>query len=116
MPKPSLMTLEELESRRAVRFVSVQKGVEKEGFAILFEGQLRAYENRCRHLPLPLDYGDGKFFDTSGRFIVCQNHGAIFDPLTGQCLRGPCAGGSLTPIQVEIIGHEVRPANQDVSF
>lgn len=109
------MTLEELESRRAMRFVSVQKGVEKEGFALFFEGQIKAYENRCQHLPLPLDYGNGPFFDPEGRHLVCHNHGAVFDPLTGLCLQGPCVGTSLAEFRVEIVAGEVCPADQDAS-
>lgn len=108
------MTLEDLESHRAMRFVSVQMGVKKEAFAITFEGQIRAYENRCRHLPLSLDHGDGQFFDTEERFLLCQNHGAVFDPLTGLCVQGPCVGASLTPLKVEIVGNEIRPVNPEV--
>jgi len=113
MSKPFLLKLDELKSRRAMRLIFVQEGVEKEGFAIAFEGRVRAYENRCRHLSLPLDYEEERFFDAEGRHLVCHHHGAIFDPLTGLCLRGPCAGASLTPLRLKIADGEVCSAGWD---
>lgn len=115
MTKPFVIKMKDLESRQAMRFNYVQKGVKKEGFALVFKGQIRAYENRCRHLALPLDYGDGMFFDPEGSHLFCHNHGAIFDPLTGQCLRGPCLGESLTPIPIQVAGDEVQVSDLSVT-
>ena len=30
----------------------------------------------------------------------CQTHGAIYEPDTGLCVRGPCAGASLFALEI----------------
>jgi len=72
----------------------------QEGFVARFNGKLYAYENTCRHLPVTLDYGDNRFFDTKGEALMCQTHGAVYEPDTGLCTRGPCAGASLHPLKI----------------
>ncbi len=62
--------------------------------------QYYGYLNLCRHWNIPLDYEDNDFFSDNKQFIVCKNHGALFDPQTGQCLSGPCEGKSLYQIQL----------------
>ena len=78
-----------------------------EGFLARFHGTLVAYENRCRHLPLSLDFHDGHFFSPDGQHFICQNHNAIYEPLTGLCVRGPCEGQSLKAFKIEEAGGEV---------
>lgn len=78
-----------------------------EGFAIRYRGQIHAYLNRCPHIPLSLDYGDGEFFDEQKQWLICRNHGAVFDPSTGQCVAGPCCGASLQRLALQIIGDTV---------
>ena len=34
------------------------------------------------------------------RYLQCTGHGARFDPASGHCLRGPCAGEALTALPV----------------
>lgn len=69
-------------------------------FAIRFEGEVRAFYNRCAHVPVELDWNDGRFFDAEQLFLICSIHGAIYDPRTGRCKGGPGRGG-LTPLVVE---------------
>ncbi len=76
-------------------------GMTSEGLVIRYEGQLQAFKNLCRHQPLPLDYGDGDFLDGDDRYLLCRNHGALFEPDTGKCVSGPCAGASLFKYPVE---------------
>lgn len=71
-----------------------------EGFVVRFEGKLYAYQNQCRHQPLTLDYGDNEFFADDGKLLLCRNHGAVFQPETGKCIAGPCAGASLRKLEV----------------
>ena len=78
------------------------------GFVARHGGGIVAYQNVCRHLPLPLDDGTGKFFTKDGNHFLCQNHGALFDPLTGLCTRGPCEGARLKPLAVEVVADEIR--------
>ena len=70
------------------------------GFAVRHRGMVRAYVNRCPHMGTELDWQPGEFFEESGLYLVCSTHGALFDPLTGKCVAGPCRGASLEPLQV----------------
>ena len=79
---------------------------EIQGFVIRHNGALRAYENKCRHWPIPLDYGDGDFYWPSADRIVCKTHGAMYDPETGECDSGPCAGERLTSFPLELQGED----------
>jgi ketohexokinase len=63
-------------------------------------GRVRAYRNCCPHTGAPLEWRPHQFLDFEGRFIQCALHGALFRPEDGRCVRGPCAGDSLTAEQV----------------
>ncbi len=76
------------------------KGQEYPAFVIRFNGTAYAYLNQCAHLYLELDWGNGEFFDEDREFIICANHGALFEPNTGYCFNGPCYGMSLISISV----------------
>jgi nitrite reductase/ring-hydroxylating ferredoxin subunit len=89
------------------KFEFTRDGIWREGFVARFRGTLVAYENVCRHLPIALDYGDGRFFDRSGEHFLCQNHGALYEPLTGVCVRGPCEGARLKSLRLRQAGVEV---------
>jgi nitrite reductase/ring-hydroxylating ferredoxin subunit len=77
-----------------------------EGFVIRVGDSLRAYENKCKHLPIPLDYGDGEFWYDAIDRIVCKTHGATYELETGYCDDGPCEGTSLTRFDVELEGDD----------
>ncbi|MBX7244311.1 MAG: Rieske 2Fe-2S domain-containing protein [Candidatus Sumerlaeaceae bacterium] len=77
-----------------------QYGMPADGFVFRLRGELFAYRNQCPHQPLSLDYGDNEFFDETGDYLLCRNHGAMFDPATGKCVAGPCAGAFLRRIEV----------------
>jgi nitrite reductase/ring-hydroxylating ferredoxin subunit len=63
------------------------------GFAIRYAGQVHAYLNRCAHVPMEMDYQSNRFFDSTGLYLMCATHGAIYRPQTGECAGGPCRGG-----------------------
>jgi nitrite reductase/ring-hydroxylating ferredoxin subunit len=90
-----------------LKFPFTHNGKPAEGFLARFQGQLVAYENRCRHLPLRLDFPDANLFNREGTHFICQNHNAIYEPLTGLCVRGPCEGQSLKLLKIELIAGEV---------
>ena len=69
-------------------------------FALRFGGQVRAYLNRCVHVPTEMDWQPGEFFDTDKRWIICSLHGATYEPADGRCVGGPCARGRLKPVAV----------------
>ena len=95
----------DLPAGKSIKFVYKVDGINIEGFAANFRGNLVAYENTCRHLPIPLDYEDNQFFTPDGEHLICQTHGAVYHPLSGHCLAGPCAGARLNKLHaVEIEG------------
>ena len=102
-----LATLAELRQRTSLKFSYHQEGITREGFLAYFNGQVVCYQNLCRHIPITLDYGDGRFFNTAGTHLICQTHGATYEPLTGLCVAGPCLGAALKTIPVEITNDEI---------
>ena len=89
------------------RFSFQRDGVRVDAFVANFKGEIVAYENLCRHLPITLDYGDGEFFSNDGSLFVCQTHGAFYEPKTGLCVAGPCTGASLLPLKTELTDGEI---------
>jgi len=67
-------------------------------FAIRYQGEVFAYLNRCSHLGLELDWVEGRFFDADRRWIICAAHGALYDPTSGACAGGACAGRGALPV------------------
>jgi len=60
---------------------------------------------------VPLDWAPGRFFSEDGREIVCHTHDARFEPLTGDCLSGPCPHGlAKLPMQPDESGQIMVPA------
>ena len=82
-----------VEGGLAVAFDVVYAGQTCRAFAIRFEGQPHAYLNRCTHVAMEMDYQPNRFFDDSGRWLMCATHGATYAPDTGTCVGGPCRGG-----------------------
>ena len=89
-----------VEGGRGVRFPVRAFGEAATAFVVRYHGQPRAYLNRCAHVPIELDWVQGEFFESSGLYLMCQTHGAIYLPDTGACTGGPCRGGRLRPVAV----------------
>ncbi len=62
-------------------------------FAVRYAGRVYAYLNRCSHVPMEMDYQPNQFFDSTGHWLMCATHGAMYAPQSGQCRAGPCRGG-----------------------
>jgi len=77
-------------------------------FVVLKDGVLSAYRNRCPHTGAPLNWLPDQFLDLENSFIECAIHGALFRPEDGYCLRGPCAGGSLDSIDLQLVEDRVQ--------
>lgn len=87
-----------IEGGKGVRFMLTAGGEDATGFAVRFEGKVHGYLNRCAHVPVELDWNEGEFFDSSGLYLMCSTHGAVYLPESGHCAGGPCHGGRLRPI------------------
>jgi nitrite reductase/ring-hydroxylating ferredoxin subunit len=83
-----------------VRFVVERAIGGTPAFAIRFRGVVYAYLNVCAHQELELDWQPGAFFDADRAHLVCSAHGAVYEPDTGRCVGGPCAGAALVPVPV----------------
>lgn len=88
------------EGGRGVRFPVLAFGDKATGFVVRYQGAPYAYLNRCAHVPIELDWAEGEFFESSGLYLMCSTHGAIYVPDSGLCAGGPCKGGRLRPIAV----------------
>jgi len=89
-----------LEGGKGIRFPLRAGGEDTTGFVVRYGGKVYGYLNRCAHVPIELDWAEGEFFESSGLYIMCSTHGAIYMPESGQCAGGPCRGGRLRPIAV----------------
>jgi nitrite reductase/ring-hydroxylating ferredoxin subunit len=76
-------------------------------FIVRWGKQAFAYENRCPHDGVNLDWETNQFLDESGRLIVCGKHGSKFDLATGKCVEGPCLGKGLAPVRVALIDGDI---------
>ena len=77
----------------AVSFDVTYRGQTCRAFAVRYGGKAFAYLNRCSHVPMEMDYQADRFFDSTGNWLICSTHGAMYQPQTGACLGGPCRGG-----------------------
>ncbi len=89
-----------IEGGLGVRFPLLAGGAPATGFVVRFRGRAHGYLNRCAHVPIELDWAEGEFFESSGLYLMCSTHGAIYAPESGRCEGGPCRGGRLRPILI----------------
>lgn len=66
------------------------------------DGQFYAYINRCPHLGVSLEFQDQQFMDMDREFLICANHGALFQVDNGECVFGPCKNQALKPVMIEV--------------
>lgn len=67
-------------------------------------GEIRAYQNLCKHIPVPM--GPTDFVDDDGKHFICRLHGALYRFSDGKCVTGPCRGAKLDALRVEIRGDD----------
>lgn len=84
-----------------IRFDLVAGTQPASGFVVRHRGVVYGYLNRCAHIAMELDWQPGEFFDFERAYLVCATHGALYDPASGACAGGPCAGrGALRALDV----------------
>lgn len=78
------------------------------GICVVRDGmQVYAYENRCPHMLMPMDWIEGQFLTADKQHIQCAVHGALFRPEDGHCVAGPCTGQRLQRIPVSVINGQI---------
>ena len=109
---------DEIAPGQSRKFILPIEGVDEECFVINFGGEFHAYVDRCRHIPIAMDWVDNHFFEEGGRYLMCQTHGALYQPATGECLAGPvgACGKFLfrVPLEVERGLIYARPPEQPI--
>lgn len=98
----SITSYANLQARPEYGFTLTQAWDTQQGLLVLHAEQVYAYENRCPHQQLPLNWSPHTFLDPHHEFIQCSLHGAWFQPATGLCIRGPCVHQQLKPFPVRI--------------
>ncbi len=96
-----LCELSALADRGARNFVLAIGDGRFHGFVVRDGDHVRGFVDRCPHMGLPLAKVLDDYRAPDGR-IVCAWHGAVFDPVVGTCLGGPCVGASLLAWPVEV--------------
>jgi nitrite reductase/ring-hydroxylating ferredoxin subunit len=92
----------ELSHGESKKFVLRCGGAAIEAMLINYQGNHYAYVNRCRHVGISLDWVDNQFFTDDRRYLICANHGATYEPKTGICIWGPCAGEYLRAVPLDL--------------
>lgn len=98
------------------KFFLLVDGRETECFLVNYGGGLFAYVNRCRHVPMTMDWVENQFLTEDGRYILCATHGAAYEPETGECIFGPPCGKVLSRVPLAIDGDRVlahRPLEEE---
>ncbi len=88
----------ELAPGQTRKFPLACDGGELDCFVLNHRGELRAYVNECRHVPMSLDWVENRFFTSDGCFLLCPTHGALYEPTSGLCVAGPPCGRSLRAV------------------
>ena len=108
--------VKELTHGMSKKFLLRSGAREVEALLVNYQGEFFAFTNRCPHVGITLDWVDNQFFSVDRRYLMCANHGAVFEPQTGECIWGPCVGLSLQSIALEIKNNKIflRPADSQV--
>ena len=101
-PLLAVARVDDLASGRTKKFVLTCGGREVEAFVLNHAGTLRAYVNRCCHIPMTMDWVENQFLSEDGAHIQCATHGALYEPASGECIAGPPCGQFLTSVPIQV--------------
>lgn len=104
MPEVRITDAQSLAHGEARTFSFERDGEELGGFLMRHGETVVAYVNQCPHWNVDLDMGEGTFYAPKVDRIFCRNHGALFEPTTGACDFGPCAGMGLEKLEIRVDG------------
>lgn len=80
------------------------------GFVVRLGEEVRGYVDFCPHAGWPLAAWDDRYLTRDGDLILCGGHAALFRPLDGVCVAGPCADERLTPWPITVVNGQVFTA------
>ncbi|WP_419825543.1 Rieske (2Fe-2S) protein [Sphingomonas sp.] len=99
----TLCALDDVPQAGARGFVLQMRAGRFHGFVVRHEGGVSGFVDRCPHAGLPLARRLDAYLAPGGGAVACAWHGALFDPVDGGCLGGPCGGAGLTPWPVTVV-------------
>lgn len=102
VPPAEVARVGEVSPGQTKKFFLQVDGREVECFLVNYENKLFAYVNRCRHVPMTMDWVENQFLTEDGRYILCATHGAAFEPDSGECVFGPPCGKFLDRVPLTI--------------
>ena len=112
-PRPpagvALCRLDEIDDPGAKGFRFREGEAEFAGFVVRSGAVVVGYVDRCPHAGWPLALFD-RYLTRKKDFLLCSGHGALFRPLDGVCVAGPCAGDRLSEWPVAVAGDAVVTA------
>ena len=91
--------LDEIAEPGALEFQTGQGEWPFRGVVVRWQGEVKAYANICPHQGHPLNIAPDGFFTPDRQQLICVSHGAMFDPGSGDCTFGPCAGEQLRTLE-----------------
>ena len=90
---------EEVRERALAEGITTYTTPEGAAYLVVHQaGTWRVYVNLCPHRRLRLDRAGQLYLSADRSLLVCANHGAKFQLLTGKCVAGPCVGKSLQQV------------------
>lgn len=105
--KIELFNSQDLSDPGSIGFSYRIGALKREGFAVLKDGVMSAFENKCPHTGAPLDWVEHQFLDADKEFIQCAVHDARFIAETGECVFGPCVGKNLSRLDVVLENQKI---------
>ncbi len=97
-----LFNYDELSDPGSKGLIITINGTELSLFAVKKDRKIFIYENSCPHTFGPLDWMPNNFLDEDQKYIMCANHGALFQIDNGLCIYGPCKKQSLRTLPFKI--------------
>ena len=109
MKNTKLCKIEDLQEKKAL----VIRGENKYLPGIIVykvKASIHVWGNDCPHANLSLDLIEGKV-QSKNNDLLCANHGAKFNPETGECFKGPCKNSFLKAFPFKIINDYLIAGN-----
>jgi len=109
-PGVDLCAFEELDDPGARGFRFREERKLFAGFVVRLGDTVRGFVDSCPHAGWPLSALPDRYLTREADAILCTGHAALFRPLDGVCVAGPCAGMSLTRWPIAVRDGEVFTA------
>lgn len=80
------------------------------GFVVRRGDDVLGYVDACPHVGASLAVEPDQYLTRRGDFLMCFNHGALFQIEDGLCVAGPCVKRALRPWAVKVSGSVIETA------